>query len=173
MLRFFSKFALSHTATSVQATGTGVKYVNNTGPVAGSLISSACEATKSHLDFTFSVPPTCPLRIKFYFADSSGSNRKLRVFAKGDPLQNEFDVGATGGKGAILDVDVNSADTGLLELSLVPTGDSAPAMVSGIQIYAKQDCPKPVSKVLETTGASCTLAARVMLSSRQHNASAA
>eukprot|EP00892_Ulva_mutabilis_P000625 jgi/Ulvmu1/10563/UM065_0017.1 len=134
------------------AAGTPVRYVNVSGTPAGSLISSACEATSTHLDFTFSVPPSCAIRIKLYFADSTGSNRKVKIFANGDALQDEFDVGATGSGGATLDVDVNSPDTGLLELSLVPGTDSAPAMVSGVQIYAKQECPKSVSKFQETTG---------------------
>lgn len=143
---------LPHTRPILQATGTGVRHLNVTGTPEGSLLSSACEATNTHLDFTFSVPPECPVRVKLYFADSTGSARKVKVYANGDQLNNEFDVGATGSGGATLDVDVNSLDTGLLELSLVPSTGSAPALVNGIQVYARQECPKSVSKFLDTTG---------------------
>lgn len=139
----------------MQATGTGVKHVNISGAPEGSLISSGCEATDTHLDFTFSLPPTCPVRVKLYFADSTGTDRKLKVYINGDRLNSEFDVGATGSSGATLDVDVNSPDTGLLELSLVPSSGSAPALVSGIQLYARKECPKPASKFVGTTGNAC------------------
>lgn len=149
-----------HATNFMQATGTGVKHVNISGTPQGSLISSGCEATNTHLDFTFSVPPTCPIRVKLYFADTTGADRKLRIFANGDQLNSEFDVGATGSGGATLDVDVNSPDTGLLELSLVPSAGSAAALISGIQVYARQECPKSPSKFLSTTGVAFRMCCR-------------
>lgn len=138
----------------MQAAGTGVRHIQNLGVPEGTVLSYACEALDSHLDFTFAVPPSCPLHIKMYFADPTETTRKLRSYADGKQVGEEYDVGSLGSTGGIFAVDVQSSDTGLLELALIPSEGSGPSIISGLQVYAAEECPKPDSKVFETTGAS-------------------
>eukprot|EP00892_Ulva_mutabilis_P000623 jgi/Ulvmu1/10561/UM065_0015.1 len=133
------------------ATGTSVQHIENLHAPDGSVLSYACEALNRHLDFTFAVPPGCPLHVKMHFADPTGTTRILQAYANDKQAESEYDIGALGSDGGILAVDVQSSDTGLLELALIPSDGSGPALISGIQIYATQECPGPVSKVFETT----------------------
>lgn len=89
-----------------------------------------------------------------YFADPTDTPRTLRIHTNGRPLESEYDVSANGSGGGTLDTDLLSLDTGLLQLSFIPVDGSGPALISGIQIYATKECPKPVAQVFETTGAS-------------------
>ena len=136
----------------VQAAGTSVRHLQNAAAPEGSLFSSACEATSTHLDFTFAVPPECSLQVRMYFPDPTDTPRTIQVYANGSPTDSVYDLSATGTSSGTLDMYVMSPATGLLALSLMPVDGSGPALISGMQIYAAQDCPKPVSKVFETTG---------------------
>ena len=140
---------------SMQATSTNVQHIENFAGPEGSLLSHACEALNNHLDFTFAVPARCPLHIKMYFADPTGIARKLQAYVDGEKVSPEIDIGALGSSGGTSDVNAQSAETGLLELALIPSQGSGPALISGIQVYATQECPKEVTKVFESTGAQC------------------
>jgi hypothetical protein len=85
----------------MQARGSEVQHVSVQGTPANSLLSSACQSTVGTLDFAMTVPPSCKLLLKLYFASpDSALAQPVGVFIDDMKVGTDYDI-ALAGTGAL------------------------------------------------------------------------
>ena len=120
------------------------------------MLAAACQssAPSGHLEFLFAVPPSCPLELRLLFADGEdGPSRQVGIFADEARLGQNYDVASAPPQGDMLTYTFDSAETGLLDVRVVPVEEGTQARVNGIQVLASRGCPAATHAAQDTTGA--------------------
>lgn len=132
----------------MQASGNEInhKAVENTPE--GSVLSSACEAASTSIDFVFPVPPKCPLVLRLYFADATNTTRPVSIITNNLKQGSDYNIGLSGNGGDTVELKMPET-AGLLELRILALSE-LPAIISGLQILSTGECTQ--SSALDTTG---------------------